>query len=274
MSNFFETTRPGCKATLGKKEIELPILYFRDDFFGLVFKANFNKVKSLMPSGGLHPVTYPGKKALVAIGAFNYIDTTIGPYGELCVGIPVVFGKKPLPILPLVKETGYKGYGLLIMHLPVTSTLTRDAGRNGWGYPKFVADMVFTNTPEYQECQLSEGKEHILTLRVKKKGALRRVTAPQITYSVKDNRLIKTIIPQKGTLCFSMNHKGSYVKLGNHEVSNTIRDLEISNKPLQSRYYLERNCFLPDGEKIEDGVKSLEGYKGNNREGNLTINFI
>ena len=36
----------------------------------------------------MHPVTMPNGRAIVVIGAYNYIDTTIGPYGEVPVAIP------------------------------------------------------------------------------------------------------------------------------------------------------------------------------------------
>ena len=273
MSDFFASTRPGRTVNHGSATFELPILYFRDDLFTLFFSADLAQVKAAMPSDKLHPVRLSSQKALVA--AFNYIDTSIGPYGEIGVVIPAVYGDKlPLPVLPGLLETRYPGFGALVMHLPVTKTVARDAGRGEWGYTKFVADMRFTNTPEFQQCEMSEEDRHILTLRVERRGIVRREKKPLITYSVKDGNLIKTVIPQKGTyrMCFSARH--SFLKLGDHEVAQSIREWGISAKPLLSRYFVERGGILPAGEIIEENVRPLDGYFGKEREGEHTVSYL
>ncbi len=91
MKTFFGDSKPVNKVTHGKATFDLPILYRRDDAFALYFKAKYEKVKAVMPSDKLYPVILPGRKAVVVIGAFNCIDTSIGPYGEVAVVLPVVF---------------------------------------------------------------------------------------------------------------------------------------------------------------------------------------
>ncbi len=274
MDQFFEFTRPGKSITHGVASCEMPILYFRDDLFGLFFTADFEKVKQLMPSDKLHPVKLTNKKTAIAIVAFNYIDTSIGPYGEIPVFIPVVYGKPPLPVVPAIIESKYPGFGALIVHLPVTSKTARDAGRGEWGFTKFIADMHFDITPEYLECRMSEAGKHILNIRVGRKGIFLKDKKPLITYSVKDKSLIKTTIPQVGTLRFAVNPKDSYVNLGDHPVADSIRDLGLGEKPFLSRYYIERSGILPSGEVIEAGVKPLEGYIGKEDEGSHTVSYI
>jgi hypothetical protein len=179
---FFSSTRPGEKVTQGTVSFELPILYFHDDVFGLLFGADFNRLRKFMPSKSLHPVRLPGGRAIVGIFAMNYLETTIGPYGELAMAVPVVHGSRPpFPLIPLLMESGYPGFGFLVFHLPVTTLAARDAGRGGWGYTKFTSDMVFTLTPEFLECRLSEEGSHILTLRVARQGIALPDRKPLIT---------------------------------------------------------------------------------------------
>ncbi|MFZ5866972.1 MAG: hypothetical protein ACOYXY_13900, partial [Thermodesulfobacteriota bacterium] len=154
-----------------------------------------------------------------------------------------------------------------------TMTQARDGGRGGWGYSKFVADMRFVFTPEFMECRLSELDRHILTMRVARRGLAIRDSRPLVTFSVKDHNLIKTTIPQTGTYRFSMVPRGSYVEFGNHEVARSIQDLGLSSRPVLSRYYLERSAILPVGEVIEQEVRPLEGYYGQEREGEHTIQY-
>ncbi len=274
MAEFFAGTRPGRIVALGEMTFELPVLYYRDDSFFLFFTAELDKVKAILPSDRLHPVTLMPGKAVLAIGAFNYIESTAGPYGEVGVAIPVVHGPKPPPpLLPALMESRYPGFGLLIMHLPVTTMLSRDGGRAEWGYTKFLADMDFLITPEYMECRLAEGGRKILTQKVARQGLTFREHRALVTYSVRDGDLVKTRIPQLATCRFTLRPKGSSLTLGEHPVADSIRALGISGRPFMSRYYEDRTAYLPAGEVIERGVRPFDGYLEKDVEGRLTVSY-
>ena len=271
MVPFFSGTRPGHQVTHGRAAFELPILYFRDDLFAAFFSASSERVRAMMPSPRLHPVKLPGGRAMVAIAAFRYLETSIGPYGEVAVVVPAVFGDRPPPpILPGLLEARYPGFGAVVLHLPVTALVARDAGRGQWGYPKFVADMHFTRSPETIGVRLSEGERHILTLDVPRRGPVLRDDNPLITFSVKDGALIKTTIPQRGACRTSLLPRGATLALGEHEMAASLRALRLSSKPFMTRVYVERAGILPEGEVIERGVRPLDGVRGADREGTLT----
>lgn len=269
MKSFFRNTRPGKNVTYGMANFDLPILYFRDDFFGLYFTADLDKVQAIMPSKNLHPVVMPNGKAIIAIAAYNYIDTSIGSYGEIPVGIPVVYGKKTTPktgFFPAMLESTFPGFGVLVQHLPVTKVLARDAGRGEWGYTKFVADMNFKITPEYLGCEMQDNGKKILDIQVMRRGFSMKDNKPLTTYSVKNEELIKTVIPQTGIKRVSIFTKGSFVKFGDHPVAESIKQLGISKKPFMSVYYTERSGILPSGTVVEKNVKPFEGHIGESRE--------
>ncbi|VEN74155.1 Acetoacetate decarboxylase [Candidatus Desulfarcum epimagneticum] len=271
---FFEGTRPGKTVTHGQASFELPILYYRDDLFGLYFSADEGKVREVMPSHELRPVLLPNGRAIAAIFAFHYMETSIGPYGEVAVGIPAVYGKRITPLTgaaPALLESAFPGFGVLVSHLPVTTLQARDAGRGEWGYPKFTADMDFEIAPEFMSCDLGENGERILELKVMKRGFHARDSRPLTTYSVKDRNLIKTVIPQRAVKRISLFPRGSFVRLGDHPAARSIRGLDLSEKPFMSVYYPERAGILPPGEVIETGVRPLEGYMGGSREGGLSV---
>ena len=275
MSDFFASTRPGSQVKHGAATFDLPILYFRDDLFALFFAADYQSVKSQMPTDKLHPVRLPGSRAMVGVAAFHYIDTSIGPYGEVGVVLPCVHSEKPPPaILPGLMEGSYPNFGTLVLHLPVTGTLPRDAGRGQWGYTKFVADMHFTFTPEFSQVRMNEEDRHILTMRVPKRGFVKNDRKPLITFSVKDGDLIKTVIPQRGAYRFALRPKDFLFDLGDHPVGDSIRDLGLSARPLQSRYYVERAGILPAGEVVEQGVSPVDGYFGKDRQGQLKASYL
>jgi hypothetical protein len=277
MASFFDNTRPAKKISIGENTYDLPILYKRDDFMGLYYTADANRVKSILPTPRLHPITLPNGRAIVAIAAYNYQETSIGTYGEVVSGIPCVHGMKPLPftgVLPVLMESRYPGFGVLVHHLPVTKIVARDAGRKIWGYTKFIANMHFELTPEHLECRMHEDDQHILSFRVIRRGIYSVDTKPIITYSVKDRQLIKTIIPQKGTKRICLKTDGCFLKLGDHPVSKSLETLDLSEKPLMSIYYPERWAILPEGSVIEKNVKPFDGYIGNNSDGQHSVNGI
>jgi hypothetical protein len=275
VQGFFAGARPGRLVTHGSATFELPILYHRDDAFGLFFTADAAAVRALLPSPRLHPLALPGGRVLVGVMAFNYVDTSVGPYGEVAVAAPVVHGARP-PLGPAAAllEARYPGFGNLVLHLPVTNRVARDAGRGQWGYTKFVADMRFRITPERMECELAEGGRDILSLRVERRGLATPDPNPLVTYSVRDGELIRTTIPQRATFRNAFRPRGSSLELGSHPVADEIRALDLGERPLLSRYYLERAAILPAGEVVERGVRPLEGFRGERDEAEHGVRYL
>ncbi len=274
MKGFFSNLGPRTKVEHGAASFELPILYFREDSFAAFFTAKMEKVRTILPTKNLEPVTLAKGRTLIGIAAFNYLETTVGPYGEVAIVVPVVHRGKSVPGIPLLLEARYPGFGMLVLHLPVTDIVPRDAGRGEWGYTKFVADMDFLVTPEFLQCRLGEEDSHILTLRVPRRGIVKRDNRPIVTYSVKEGKLIKTTIPQKGLFLLNPGPWGSKLELGDHPVAQSIKDLDISLKPILTRAYLYRSAILPAGEVVEKGMNPLEGYRGTDRKGRHTIKYL
>ncbi len=271
---FFDGTRPGERVRHGAAEFDLPILYFRDDAFAAFFTADLARVRAALPTRQLHPVRLPGGRTLLAVAAFNYVETSIGPYGEVAVAVPVVHGRRPLTPLPALREARTPGFGMAILHLPVTTVAARDAGRGVWGYAKFLADMEFTVTPERLACRLAEGGRHILTLEVPRAGRPVRDGRPLVTYSVRDGELVRTSIRQRALYLRALRPRGVRLDLGDHPVARELRALRIAPRPLLARVYLYRPAILPAGEVVARGVPPLDGYGGTGEGGRLEVRHL
>ena len=267
MNSFFGNTRPGTIANVGNTPVELPILYQRDDHFALLYTADFKSVRKLLPSEKLHPVVMPNGRALMSVCAFNFIETSIGSYGEVGVVVFTVHGKKPLPLIPALMESRYNNFGSVVLHLPVTRIIARDSGRDVWGYPKFCTDMEFTITPEFKQVEMSEKGKHILTMRVPNRGKLKREDRDMVTYTEKNQTLIETRIPQLGTFRQCMNPGDAELRLGKHPMADTIRSLGIAKKPMVSRCFLDRGAILPVGTVVENDIRPTEKYDGSDYDG-------
>ena len=275
MKNFFRDARPGSTVSHGEATFELPILYHRDDLFMAFYSADAREVEALLPSPRLHPARLPFNRALVGVAAFNYTQTSIGPYGEVAVALPVVYGsRRPITSAAALLQGHHPGFGSVVLHLPVTRLAARDAGRGEWGYPKFVADMQFTLTPERMTCQLDEGARSILTLEVPRTGFIHRDRQPLVTYSVRDGDLVKTVIPQQGIARTAIRPRGARLLLGDHPMADTLRALKLSERPLMTRHYLSRSAILPAGVVIESNARPLEGHIGQRQEGQLTAKYL
>ncbi len=269
--SFFDWDGKRSHEKHGRAEFDLPIFYYRDDLFLGFFLADLKRVKEVLPSRHLHPVTFGPGRAIVVVGAFYYINTSIGPYGEIPVGIPVVWKKPSVPFLPALLEKYYPGFGIFVLHLPVTSIVPRDAGRGVWNYPKFVADMKFRNTPEFISVEMEESGEYILGLRVDKRGPIVRDNRPLVTYTEKDGKIIKTVIPVKGAYMTCMRSGAGRLDLGDHPVAESIKMLGVRPRPILTRYYVERAAILPEGEVVGESDRRYDGYRGKDLESGKLI---
>jgi len=273
--DFFHWTGPTAKGVdVGSARVDLPIMYYRDDSFMGIFSAAYEPVRALLPSGELYPVTLPGGRAMIAVIAFNYLETSIGPYGEVGIAIPCTYGRQAPPLLPLLLEGRFPGWGGFVLHLPVTSLVARDAGRVIYGYAKFVADMDFRKRPAYQSVRLSEGDAHILTLTVQQRGLTVKDNRPLITYSVRDGQVLKTTVPSRAVYQLGLLPGSGTLELGDHEIADQLRGLGISTTAFVTKNYLTRCAILPAGEPIGPADRPHLGHVGEEREfGRLTVNY-
>jgi len=271
---FLDWTGPADPSVdVGVAEIALPIRYWRTDCFMGLFAADLGAVRDLLPSHRLHPVRVTGQRAVVAIGVFNYLETGVGPYGEIAVSPLCTLDRPAPPVLPLA--TGYlRGMSAFVAHLPVTSRIAREAGRRIWGYPKFVADMDFDLRPESQRVEMSEGGREILSLEVGRRGHVALETAPLTTYTEHDGRLVRTSIAMRGHVATALGPGSGELLLGDHPVAREVAALGIGSRPLVTRTYLSHSAILPVGTDLGPSDRPYTGYQGSGAElGRHTVRY-
>jgi len=85
------------------------------------------------------------RRAVVTLSFFKYRDTSIGPYHE--VGLAVLAAPTGQPaqlrtlgdLMEQPRQTS--GVGFFVLDLPVSTPLACAAGRDIWGFPKFVTQL-------------------------------------------------------------------------------------------------------------------------------------
>jgi hypothetical protein len=219
---------------IGKK-YRFPLRFY--DYTGIVgiFPADATKAKELLPSEKLIPYQPQPNIALVALAGYEYSNIDgLAPYNEFFISILTTYKKNP-------EDAGELGYYAL--HLPVTTEEARVLGIEMWGFPKFLADITFTYNEESVVCNLqAEGKD-IVTMEAKKIE-----TEPTVLdiypYTIKDGQIAKTLVSFRGSYGTSTVPQGASIILGNHPISEQLRNISISEKSLQHRYSQELNVLV------------------------------
>ena len=95
--------------------------------------------------------------------------------------------RRLLPGLTVLSMMARRYFTAYVWQLPVTTERARIGGVEMYGYPKFLADIVFVDEGNMLACTLSEGGKDILTLKGRKlKTGTEKINRFK-TYSIKEN---------------------------------------------------------------------------------------
>jgi Acetoacetate decarboxylase (ADC) len=144
--------------------VELPILYRNVRNLDAFFLVDRIRVRAALDEAGasnLQPTCEWNGKALIGLACFEYLETTIGPYNEIALAVAVVRKDvKPrlghwLQALGNVDNPD-REMGFFVLHMPVTTTAARTAGREIWGFPKFVSLIDFDRSGRSARIRLAD----------------------------------------------------------------------------------------------------------------------
>lgn len=125
------------------------------------FTAPATAAQELIAYSGLRVQRFAGTLALCMLSAVSYADTDLGPYNEIAVAVVVEphHGADPHP-----RRRG--GMTTFIHRLPVDQELSCAAGRDIWGFPKWVADITWQQRRGGVEVVMIDADEPVLSMRV------------------------------------------------------------------------------------------------------------
>ncbi len=234
------------------RKLPLPVFYYDNTAMTAIYTASTERIRKLLPLTDMHPVEMLPGRSLAAFTAFEYRKTDIDPYNELSISFPITFEKRGIPVLTVLKMMARKYFTAYVWKLPVTTEIARTGGVAMYGYPKFIADIVFDRSESFISCTLSEGGEKILTLKGQKLGTSPEKVNRFKTYSVKDGvPLAANVYMNPIESGKSMSGSAAELSLGEkHTIARTLRDLKLSDKPLFFQY-------MPVMEAILFGPRNL-----------------
>ena len=230
---FFQYPRETRKTSQG--DVDFPVYYYDVTNLIAVFRAHPDGVERLLQGSGLKPALGLFGKPLVFLSFYEYRETSIGPYNEVGVAIPVLpQGAKSSHsnLFDLLRSVDKSQLGFYVVDLPVTTEAANAAGREFWGFPKFVADIPFKleGNAFSSEVKDSEGS-CILQLNGKLNLGIKTSPLSAVTYSRLDSKTLRAVINVRGS---NRAHPGHGLKLSlgdsQHHMAQNLRTLGLDNQ--------------------------------------------
>ncbi|MBA5688259.1 acetoacetate decarboxylase family protein [Rugamonas apoptosis] len=197
---------PSHLVSTSEGEVAMPILYYDSSQFMAFFWVDGDRAQKCL-SEGLEVVRF-GRKALAAVAFYQYRATSIGSYNEVGTAIACVPKGSRVPAMPLLSlfnslDKGIVGFN--VIDLPVTTPAACAAGRDTWGYPKFVTPIDFSlrGRQFHGAVRDPEGSDPICTLAGKTGLGITVPLISLILYSRHQGAMLRTLINirAKGPIC-------------------------------------------------------------------------
>ncbi|MEJ2283917.1 MAG: acetoacetate decarboxylase family protein [Desulfobacterales bacterium] len=220
------------------ESFEFPVLYYDFRIISATFTAKTDRIKKLLPHPNFKPVEiFPGTGMVIFI-AFEYRDTSIGPYNEVGISVPVKFPPTfAFPGLSAISMMRKRCFSVYIHHLPVTTEIARKGGVYFYNYPKFMSRITFQDQDDGLEVILREDEELIFKMNAKKIPLNQSAQIEFHTYSIKDNMVMHTLVegwaPRYGVKMMGNKAK---LELGNHRISQEMAELNLSKNASTGQY--------------------------------------
>ncbi len=204
------------------------------------FAVPYANARDLISYSGLEPSPMLGKRALVSLGFVRYVDGDLGPYHEVVVAVIVK--------APASEKNGETG--AFIHQLPVNQPFTCSAGRDIWGFPKFVTDIQIDEGVRRDTGTLSIDGEETLKISIAHGVPTRLPDTSLAAYSCADGILRRTEWRLDGE--GSRGRPGGVkIELGNNAFADELRVLGFPRRALMSGSMRRVRMTFGDAEIVD-----------------------
>jgi hypothetical protein len=207
-------------------ECPLPIRYFDVQCLVATFLTDLERAAGLLKSTGLQAVSQEDGKAVVLLYCIEYRITDIGPYNEVGLTVLAAAPGDPIP-------ANY------VVNLPVTTAVASRAGREIWGYNKFVAAIdVKSDGKNFSTILRDTDAEMIGSLEGRRGASVPTPPTDVLTFTLHQGRLIKTVI-RVLTPSSSSSGENFVFKIGtsSHPMTSNLRTVALDGaRPVLVQY--------------------------------------
>lgn len=213
--------------------VRLPVVVRDADAASAMYPVRTAAVRRLLPTPSLHPAEWLPGWAICVLAAIEYTDNDLGSYNEVGVTFLVTHGPRPaLPLFGMIAAARGRTLGAYVHRLPVTTSFSRDAGRDIWGYPKTVATITIAREGDRRVCRMEDDGTHVLTFATRLGGRARAFPeVPQDSYTWRDGTLLRTPSRMSAErVVFRLG--GADLTLGAHPMAAELRALGLPRRAL------------------------------------------
>ena len=225
-------TQPSGDATtvevLGE-QVQIPVEIRDARSWFASFLVPLNAARALVAPAGLEPTVTMRKFALATLAFVRYSDGDLGPYQEVAVAVLVED-----PSGPGSSGDGARGAASVYIHqLPVNQEFTCAAGREIWGFPKFIADITITEGRRSDSCDLVHEGREVLRLEIGHgvPTPVRDTALDALSFC--DGALRRTSWSLDGSGS-RLRPSGASLELGDHPIADELRGLGLPHRALMS----------------------------------------
>ena len=194
----------------------LPIRYF--DAYGLraIFLVDLDRAAEMLKGVGLKAIAQENGKAIASVGYFQYRKTDIGPYDEFSLTLTAAAPGDPVP-------ADY------VFNLAVTSATANCAGREVWGYNKFVATIEGVHDAEkFSMTARDSGNAMIGALEGARGASVPMPPDDEFLFSLLGGKIIKALLRVMAPVQVCAGG-GFVVRIGpsRHPMADNLRSLGL-----------------------------------------------
>jgi hypothetical protein len=163
-------------------ECRLPIRYFNNQGLIAVFLTDLHRAAALLEGTGLQAVVQEDGKAVAVLACLEYRQTDLGPYNEVALIVMATAPGDPVP-------------GHYVVNLPVTTELAHRAGREIWGFNKFVAAIDVKSDGKAFSTTIRDPADSLIgTLEGRRVASAPVPPDDLLMFSLLNGRIIKTLV--------------------------------------------------------------------------------
>ena len=207
--------------TVMGREVAIPVEIRSARSWFASFAVPTEAAAGIVAPAGLVPARLPGGRSMLSLAFIRYVDGDLDPYNEVAVAFLVA------------DPAGRKGKGAYIHRLPVDQAFTCAAGREIWGFPKFVTPIDIREGAHADRCVLTVDGHIAVTMTLR-----RGIPAPMRStaldaFSYCDGVLRRTRWELRGSAS-RMRPGGALVELGSGAIADELRTLGLPKRAVMS----------------------------------------
>ncbi len=223
------------------RTVEEPVEVRRAAQWGVQYLVPTAAAQRLVSPTGLEVSGPMPGRALAALAVCRYDETDLGPYHEVAVSFVVrLHDAAPRPTtVQRIREFTSGAIGAYIHRLPVDQEFSCAAGRDIWGFPKWVASIDI-DEPSGRDgshtataVRLVDDGTHVLSLAIASGGRLHLPSHAPPSYSYADGVLRRTTWTTSSEGA-SGRVGGATLTLGDHPMADELRSLGLPKRALFS----------------------------------------